>query len=193
MYILPVSIVLCAIFLICVLFFAIKKFWIFFFVCATLSKLLILFSFFVFHFLLFCFSFYPNLNPLNEYPNQSNYTVSQLWLCATISLSLSHHPLSLSLFNLGPNHYRVVPLDVIKPRAPQYTFRIKLKVFLIDTPGKIYVLLFFFPKNFKHFVCAIKYVYVYTYYKLKKKKQIIHNFKCLNSYVCVCVMYIVIA
>ena len=119
------------------------------------------------------------------------YCIPTVIVCNYFSISVS--PPSLSLFNLGPNHYRVVPLDVIKPRAPQYTFRIKLKVFLIDTPGKIYVLLFFFPKNFKHFVCAIKYVYVYTYYKLKKKKQIIHNFKCLNSYVCVCVMYIVIA
>lgn len=58
-------------------------------------------------------------------------------------------PEFLILFpNLGPNHYRVVPLDLIKPRAPQYTFRIKVKVFLINTPGNKMFYSFVFSLNF---------------------------------------------
>lgn len=36
---------------------------------------------------------------------------------------------------VGPNHYQVVPLDVIKPRAPRYSFRIKVNVYLVNNPG----------------------------------------------------------
>lgn len=69
---------------------------------------------------------------------------------------------NLTKSNLGPNHYRVVPLDVIKPRAPQYTFRIKFKVILIKTPGNklqisvlhyIFVLFYFFSVKCFVFLC----------------------------------------